>query len=54
VLGWPVATNLLSVGGDFTITAANSVNPGVPQGFYLLSGALSNHPVGRDWTPKGL
>jgi PKD repeat protein len=32
----PVATNVLSASGDFTITAANVVTPGVLQQFYIL------------------
>jgi hypothetical protein len=32
----PVATNVLSVSGNFTITANNTVNRNVPQRFYIL------------------
>ncbi len=32
----PVATNVLSAGGNFTITATNAVNPADPQQFYTL------------------
>jgi uncharacterized repeat protein (TIGR03803 family) len=32
----PVATNVLSAGGNFTITATNTVTRGVPQRFYIL------------------
>jgi PKD repeat protein len=32
----PVATNVLSVGGSFTITAPNTVTPSTPQRFYIL------------------
>jgi hypothetical protein len=32
----PVATNVLSAGGDFTITATNAVSPAVPQRFFIL------------------
>ena len=32
----PVATNVLNVDGDFTITAINAVNPSVAQRFYTL------------------
>ncbi len=32
----PVATNVLSAGGIFTITAPNAVTPGAPQRFYTL------------------
>jgi PKD repeat protein len=31
-----VATNVLSASGNFTITATNTVNPNVPQRFYIL------------------
>jgi len=33
----PVATNVLSSSGSFTITATNAVSPGAPQQFYILS-----------------
>lgn len=33
----PVATNVLSSSGSFTLTATNAVFPNVPQQFYLLS-----------------
>jgi PKD repeat protein len=32
----PVATNVLSAGGNFTIIATNTVSPSVPQRFYIL------------------
>jgi hypothetical protein len=32
----PVATNVLSVSGNFTITAINTVSPTVTQRFYIL------------------
>jgi uncharacterized repeat protein (TIGR03803 family) len=32
----PVATNVLSVGGSFTITATNTVSPAFPHRFYIL------------------
>jgi alpha-tubulin suppressor-like RCC1 family protein len=32
----PVATNLLSANGNFTITATNAVSPGARQQFYIL------------------
>ena len=32
----PIATNVLSADGNFTITATNAVNPTVPQRFYIL------------------
>jgi hypothetical protein len=32
----PVATNLLSGSGSFTLTATNAVSPGAPQRFYIL------------------
>jgi uncharacterized repeat protein (TIGR03803 family) len=32
----PVATNVLSAGGSFTITATNTVSPAFPQRFYIL------------------
>jgi hypothetical protein len=32
----PVATNIFSSDGNFTITATNAVNPNVPQAFYML------------------
>jgi hypothetical protein len=32
----PVATNILSADGNFTVTATNSVTPNVPQRFYIL------------------
>ena len=32
----PVATNVLSTGGNFTVTATNAVNLAAPSGFYRL------------------
>jgi len=32
----PVATNVLSASGNFTITATNAVNRSIPQRFYIL------------------
>lgn len=32
----PVATNILSAGGNSAITATNAVNPAAPQQFYIL------------------
>jgi hypothetical protein len=32
----PLATNVLSANGNFTITATNTVAPNVPQRFYIL------------------
>jgi hypothetical protein len=32
----PVATNLLSGSGSFTLTATNAVRPGTPRSFYML------------------
>ncbi|SRR6266446_3886385 len=32
----PVATNVLTGSGDFTITATNAVSPGAPQRFFVL------------------
>jgi hypothetical protein len=32
----PIATNVLGAGGNFTITITNTVNPTVPQRFYIL------------------
>jgi len=32
----PVATNVLTASGGFTITATNAVVPGVPHRFYIL------------------
>jgi uncharacterized repeat protein (TIGR03803 family) len=32
----PVATNILEVTGDFTITATNAVDPSAPQSFFIL------------------
>jgi uncharacterized repeat protein (TIGR03803 family) len=32
----PIATNVLGAGGDFTITAPNTVSPDVPQRYYIL------------------
>ena len=32
----PIATNLLSGSGSFTLTATNAVSPDAPQCFYIL------------------
>jgi hypothetical protein len=32
----PVATNVLVSGGNFPVTVSNTVNPTVPQRFYIL------------------
>jgi hypothetical protein len=32
----PVATNVLTAGGDFTITATNAINANLPQCYYIL------------------
>jgi len=32
----PIASNVLSTSGNFTITVSNTVSPGVSQRFYIL------------------
>lgn len=34
----PIATNVLTTAGNFSITATNAISPGAPQQFYILRG----------------